>query len=242
MSTVVIIVLIVIGGVLLCALAAIAGTNILPRRGSGAREGRELKRRFGPEYDRAVAHHDGDAKAAERDLAERVKRHGPLHERPLEQETRDRYEARWAAAQAGFVDSPREAVTAVDRLVAELAHDRGFPDGGQYEEQLAALSVHHAHRVHGYRRLHGAARAAAANGAPSNGDGTEDMRQALLAARALFEELLDGKADGKADHKSDQDTAREPVAVGAGADGGSLTSRVRAHLPAALNKRQTKGS
>ncbi|NEA66645.1 hypothetical protein G3I56_29615 [Streptomyces sp. SID12488] len=43
-----------------------------------AGEGRGMKRRFGPEYDRAVADHDGDTKAAERDLGERVERHGSL--------------------------------------------------------------------------------------------------------------------------------------------------------------------
>ncbi|AVH57509.1 MULTISPECIES: hypothetical protein [Streptomyces] len=45
--------------------------------------GRGLKHRFGPEYDRAVADHDGDTKAAERELSERVKQHGSLTEQRL---------------------------------------------------------------------------------------------------------------------------------------------------------------
>ena len=50
--------------------------------------GRGLKHRFGPEYDRAVADHDGDTKAAEQELGERVKQHGSLDEQPLSPEAR----------------------------------------------------------------------------------------------------------------------------------------------------------
>src|SRR5690348_17667687 len=129
MSTGLIIALIVIVAVAVVAAALI----LLARRPQG---GRTLRRRFGPEYDRAVAQHDGDARAAERDLAERVKRHGSLRERPLEPAARDEYAARWGAVQERFVDSPQEAVAEADRLVAELAGARGFPDGERYEEQL----------------------------------------------------------------------------------------------------------
>jgi hypothetical protein len=148
MSTGVIIALIV------AAAAVVAVAAILVVRARGAHGGRSLKQRFGPEYDRAVARHDGDVKAAERELGGLVERHGGLRERPLEAAERERFESRWTAAQERFVDSPREAVAEADRLLAEVAGARGFPDGTRYEDQLAALTVHHADHVHGYRRVH----------------------------------------------------------------------------------------
>src|SRR5688572_22409556 len=103
MSTVLIIVALVV--VLVIAAAAVLH---LGRGKGGGRRG--LKRRFGPEYDRAIAGHDGDTKAAERELNERVKRHGSLKERPLSNETRELYVAQWTVLQERFVDSPDGSV------------------------------------------------------------------------------------------------------------------------------------
>jgi hypothetical protein len=86
-----------------------------------------------------------------------------------------------AAVQEQFVDSPWKAVTEADALLARLAGERGFPDGEQFDEQLAALSVHHAYFVQGYRSMHTAARGQS---------GTEEMREAMVAARGLFEALV----------------------------------------------------
>jgi hypothetical protein len=183
MSTGMIITLIVIVAVVVVAAAA-----LMFLRSRGAHGGGSLRRRFGPEYDRAVERHDGDTKAAERELTERVQRHGDLRERPLEPAQREQYEARWTAAQERFVDEPREAVAEADRLLAELAGARGFPDGTQYEEQVAALSVHHPRHVQGYRHVHRVAHARA--GADAGGPDTEEMRAAMVEARALFEDLV----------------------------------------------------
>ncbi len=208
MSPGVIILLIVIVAAVLVVAA------VLALRARGPQHGGNLKRRFGPEYDRAVARHDGDTKAAERELGERVQRHGSLEPRPLEPAERERFEARWTAAQERFVDSPREAVGEADRLLADLAGARGFPDGGQYEEQLAALSVHHAHHVEGYRRVHRVTHARV-DGAQDSGSGTEELREAMIEARALFEDLVrpsgheggrhDGSRHGGARHRSGTD-------------------------------------
>jgi hypothetical protein len=160
--------------VIVVAAALFAGLG----RGGG---GRGLKRRFGPEYDRAVARHDGDTKAAERELGERVKRHGSLEEQPLPHEAREQYVAQWAGIQKQFVDSPQKAVTEADALLARLAKDRGFPDGEQFEEQAAAISVHHADHVEGYLRVHTVARGQG---------GTEEMREAMVEARGLFDALI----------------------------------------------------
>ncbi|POX48024.1 hypothetical protein [Streptomyces sp. Ru72] len=175
--------------VIVIVAAALAGAAAVSPRARGAVGGRSLKRRFGPEYERTVARHDGDTKAAERELTERLNRYGALNEHPLEPAERERYAARWAAAQERFVDSPGEAVAEADRLLAELAGVRGFPDGARHEEQLDALSVHHAQHVHGYRRLHRAAHAPD-TGISADGSDTEEMREAMLEARALFEDLV----------------------------------------------------
>ncbi|MFB9465141.1 hypothetical protein [Streptomyces cinereospinus] len=221
--------------VIVAAVALIVAALTL--RGRGAGGGRDLRRRFGPEYDRTLARHDGDARAAERELTERVERHGALRERPLEPAQRQQYEARWTAAQERFVDSPRDAVAEADQLLAELAAVRGFPDGGQYEEQLAALSVHHAHHVHGYRRVHriartrtGGAQDGRTGAVQDGGAGTEEMREAMVEARALFDDLLRPARD---DHHGRPPAERTRTASHAG--GG------RMHLPWAFG-RHAKGS
>ncbi|WP_261399354.1 hypothetical protein [Streptomyces misionensis] len=177
MSTGLIILLVVI--VALVVVAALV-TVLLGHRSGG---GSGLKRRFGPEYERAVAAHDGDTKAAEQELNERVERHGDLRERPLARDERERYAARWTSVQEHFVQSPRQAVAEADQLLGEVAAVRGYPDGGRYDEQLAALSVHHADHVDGYRRIHRMART------QTGGAGTEEMRTALVGAHALFDDL-----------------------------------------------------
>jgi hypothetical protein len=183
MSTGVIIVLIVI------VVGVVAAATALALRSRGAIGGSGLKRRFGPEYDRTVARHDGDTKAAERELGERVQQHGSLREQPLEPTAREQYQARWAAAQELFVDSPRQAMADVDQLLGEVAGARGFPGVDEYEKQFDALSVHHAEHVHGYRRVHRVV-TTRTNGAPESQAGTEEMREAMLEARALFDDLM----------------------------------------------------
>ncbi|MFC9115402.1 MULTISPECIES: hypothetical protein [Streptomyces] len=223
MSTGLIIALIVIVAVVV-AIAA-----VLTLRARGPRHGANLKRRFGPEYERAVARHDGDTKAAERELAERVERHGSLEVRPLEPAQREMYEARWTAAQERFVDAPREAVVEADRLIAELAGSRGFPADGHYEEQLAALSVHHAHHVEGYRRVHRVARTRP-DGTHDVNTGTEEMREAMVEARALFEELV---------RPSRHEGGRRAAA---GDRTAPATRRAGHRTPSMLHRRQAKES
>ncbi|MFE9447965.1 hypothetical protein [Streptomyces sp. NPDC006739] len=212
MSTGMIIVLIVIVAAVVLVAAALTARS----RGRG---GPSLKRRFGPEYERTLARHDGDTTAAERELAERVERHGDLRERPLPPEERERYTQRWTVVQERFVDSPREAVAEADRLLSEVAGARGFPDGARYEEQLAALSVHHADHVNGYRQVHRVAVA----GVGDDGVGTEELRTALVEARALFDDLTSGQGATPGRHRATTDTHAH-------------------HLPWALHRTHPKGS
>ncbi|MFJ9536845.1 hypothetical protein ACIRPX_06275 [Streptomyces sp. NPDC101225] len=229
MSTGLIIALIVI----VAAVAVVAA--VLGMRARGSHGGRDLKRRFGPEYDRTLARHDGDTKAAEQELGGRVERHGSLRERPLDPAQREQFTDRWTAAQERFVDTPREAVAEADRLLAELAETRGFPNGAQYEEQLAALSVHHAHHVEGYRHVH---RVAGASGQDGDRADTEEMREAMVEARALFEELTAPDRHGARTDRTD----RTEKATARSADRADGRRESRSPLPWAFNRRHAKGS
>ncbi len=56
--------------------------------------------------------------------------------------------------------------------------------------------MHHADHVHGYRRVHRVV-TTRANGTPESQAGTEEMREAMLEARALFDDLMnDGNRNG----------------------------------------------
>ncbi|RMI41739.1 hypothetical protein [Streptomyces triticirhizae] len=169
-------------------LAAIALALLRPTLAPG---GTMLRRRFGPEYERAVARHQGDSKAAHRELATRLRRHRRFRARPLPPGAHERYRARWARAQEQFVDSPAGAIAEADQLLNQLIRERGYPSDG-YGEQLAAVSVHHPHQVDGYRQAH---LLAGREDPGQNAERTEDLRAALLAARELFQALLDERPE-----------------------------------------------
>jgi hypothetical protein len=144
---------------------------------------RQLRERFGPEYDRTVAE-SGDQSRAEKALEDRIKRHKELEIRELEPEARNRYGEAWRVIQARFVDDPRGAVNEADVLVTRVMGDRGYPTEG-FEKQAEVVSVDHAGVVDNYRSAHQIS-AADAEGRAS----TDDLRQAMVHYRALFNELL----------------------------------------------------
>ncbi|WP_329285100.1 hypothetical protein [Streptomyces sp. NBC_00691] len=170
------------------AVLLVAGALLRARAGRSGGT-RSLERRFGPEYDRTLEGHGGDREAAHRDLSERVERYGGIRPLPLEPPVREHYLARWAVIQERFVDAPRQAVTDADEFLTRIAATRGFPEPERPDEQLAALSVHHPHRVEGLRAVRRAAHSESAS--------TEELREALVHARALFEDLTAvGKGTG----------------------------------------------
>ncbi len=156
---------------------------------SRQRRSRRLKDRFGPEYDRTVAE-TGNRRAAESELQERAQRRERLDIVPLEPAAHDRYVAAWHQTQARFVDEPGEAVREADRLVTSVMRDRGYPID-DFEQRAADISVDHPQVVDDYRA---ARRIAEAN--DRSEASTEDLRQAFVHYRSLFEELLEvGPAD-----------------------------------------------
>jgi hypothetical protein len=142
-----------------------------------------LRRRFGPEYDRVVAERDSHL-AAERELIDRQRRHNELRLRTIAPAARDRFIQRWRVVQAKFVDDPAAAVVAGDQLVTELVRERGYPTR-DYEDQLSLLSVDHARTLGSYRDAHDIFLRAQRGEAT-----TEDLRQALVHYRDLFADIL----------------------------------------------------
>ncbi|WP_158708860.1 hypothetical protein [Streptomyces sp. NRRL S-920] len=159
----------------------------------------DLRRRFGPEFDRVVARHRGDSEAAERELSERLRRFGSLRVKGLTTAARERYHSEWALLQARFIEAPGQTVAQANALLNRLAAERGFPAESR-DRQADALSLHCPRHAHGSRVLHAAAQRAA------TGDtDTEAMRHAMLAGYELFHELLlprpqDRRADALAGH------------------------------------------
>ncbi|MGW7431464.1 hypothetical protein ACWGIN_18205 [Streptomyces sp. NPDC054861] len=162
------------------AVLLVAGLALRARTGPGSGK-RSLKRRFGPEYDRTLERHGGDTEAAHRDLLDRVERHGHIRPLPLEPAAREQYTAQWTTLQERFVDAPRQAVTDAVQLLSRIAATRGFPAGDRHDDQLDALSVHHPRHVEGLRTARRAAHTESAS--------TDELRKALLHARALFDDL-----------------------------------------------------
>ena len=168
----------IIAGVIVAfAIAIIAARRSKEQRSAALREN------FGPEYERAL-HEHGNRALAEKDLLARQKRLDELNIRLLSAEQCARFGSAWADVQQRFVDDPQGAVAEADILVKDVMKTRGYPMG-DFEQRVADLSVEHANVVQHYR----AARTIAHDSA--NGQaGTEELRQAMVHYRALFQDLL----------------------------------------------------
>jgi hypothetical protein len=158
---------------------ALVATAIARRRRT-----EELQERFGPEYDRTLDE-AGGRRDAERELRDRQDRREQLDIHPLSEAARSRYADAWQRTQATFVDDPEAAVRDADRLVQQAMGERGYPVDDDFERRAADVSVDHPEVVENFRRGHDLWNQY------DRGDGsTEDLRQAMVHYRALFEELL----------------------------------------------------
>jgi FtsZ-interacting cell division protein ZipA len=145
-----------------------------------------LKAKFGPEYDHTVARLR-NRQLAETELQERERRVEGFHIVPLSMQDDIRYRESWTATQGYFVDDPRGAVEKADRLVHEVMKKRGYPVTN-FEQVAADLSVEYPAVVTHYR-----AACRIAENSRKGSAKTEELRQALVHYRALFEELLESK-------------------------------------------------
>jgi hypothetical protein len=149
----------------------------------GRQRTKRLQEKFGPEYERTI-HELGDQRQAEHELEARLKHMKALEIRPLSVEEIDRYSSRWQATQTEFVDQPLTAMRKADQLIAEVMQVKGYPVE-DFEQQVADISVDYPELVMDYRGLH----LIAVKGDEENVS-TEEMRQAMLHGRALFENLM----------------------------------------------------
>jgi hypothetical protein len=184
---------IVIGVVVAIVVVGILAMALRTRRS------RSLQDQFGREYDRTVDK-AGGRREAERELAERQKRHDELELRPLSDDVRERYLQQWQATQGRFVDDPTGAVSEADDLVQRVMRDRGYPVD-DFEQRAADISVEHPDLVEKYRTADGIARASERGEAS-----TEDLRHSVRHYRALFVELLEVD-DGEEAITRDEDVA-----------------------------------
>jgi hypothetical protein len=167
--------------ILVAALIVVIAVAYLTSR---KRRSARLRERFGPEYDR-VLRQQGDARKAEGVLEFRQKRREKFQVRPLSQADRSNFAIRWNEVQARFVDDPQGAVSVADSLVTDAMQARGYPIG-EFEQRAADLSVDYPLIVENYRAAHAIALRHEAGKAS-----TEDLRQAMVHYRALFQELLE---------------------------------------------------
>ena len=143
---------------------------------------RRLRTRFGPEYDRTIRERGPHGAAAE--LERRQKRIEALDIRELSKDERERFGESWRVQQARFVDDPRAAVGEADHLCSKVMRARGYPISA-FEQRAADISVDHPRVVEHYRAAH----AIALRHEPGAAT-TEDLREAMVHYRVLFEDLL----------------------------------------------------
>jgi hypothetical protein len=144
---------------------------------------RQLRNRFGSEYDRRVAQAD-DRREAESELARSEERVRNLKARPLSDADRARFIEEWRQCQKRFVDDPAAAVEGADRTVTEIMRVRGASVDDPYDRVSDICAAYPEHAAD-YReasdiiiRHH--------RGLAS----TDELRQAFVNFRSLFDEMV----------------------------------------------------
>ncbi len=169
--------------VLIVALVAVLAVGIAAFLVQRKRRTARLRSQFGGvEYARTVEK-DG-RKNAEAALEERAQRVEGFHLRPLAAGDRARFVESWRGVQARFVDGPAGAVTEADQLLGDVMATRGYPVS-DFEQRAADISVDHPLVLENYRKAHEIALRQIRGQAS-----TEELRQAMVHYRTLFEELI----------------------------------------------------
>jgi ABC-type nickel/cobalt efflux system permease component RcnA len=151
---------------------------------------KNLRYQFGPEYEHAVRKY-GSSTKAEDALVARQKRIERFHIHSLQADERDRFAEQWHELQSRFVDDPSSSIESADQLVCEVMQARGYPMT-EFERRAEDLSVDHPQVVRNYRAAHSMAVRRDRGEAT-----TEDLRQALVFYRELFDELLEAHTAGR---------------------------------------------
>lgn len=144
-----------------------------------------LRSQFGEEYDRVLDQYG--KRQGERELRARLKRRRELDVRELDGSERDRFGKAWETAQSTFVEHPSTGLRDADLLVQQVMRERGYPVE-RFEERAKMVSVDHPDLVERFRDAHRVCVDTEENG----NSGTEDMRQAMVDHRYVFDALLGG--------------------------------------------------
>jgi len=174
-----IVVEIIIGVLVLAGVVVFAVCYALRRRRAG------LQQRFGPEYTREVQER-GSERAADQHLGQVADRRDRLDIHDLQPAARERYTHRWQVVQTEFVDRPGPALDEADQLVTEVMRECGYPVE-DFSERAELVAADHPQVVEHYRAGHAAQQVH--HDRPGGSD-TEDLRQAFVHYRALFNELV----------------------------------------------------
>jgi len=166
------------------AVAVLVAAGIVIWSLTRKRRTERLRTQFGgAEYTRAVQE-GGSRQKAEAALDQRAERVEGLHIRPLAPGDRVRFVESWGRIQGRFVDGPGSAVTDADQLLGDVMSTRGYPVT-DFEQRAADISVDHPLVLENYRAAHQCAVLQTRGKA-----NTEDLRQAMIHYRTLFEELV----------------------------------------------------
>jgi len=163
---------------ILVVLGVILAAIFIPRQRS-----KRFQNKYGPEYDRTVKTM-GNEKKAQTEMDQRQQHVDTLNIRPLSDSERERYLADWTKIQAKFVDQPGQATVEADHLIMEVMKVRAYPVS-DFEQRAADISINYPALVSNYR----AAREIAIKNEQHSAN-TEELRQALIYYRSLFDELL----------------------------------------------------
>jgi hypothetical protein len=171
---------------LMIALVVVAAAGVAAWLWSRKRRTERLRTKFGgAEYARAVEQ-GGTRRQAEAGLEQRAQRVESFHVRPLATSDRANFLESWRGVQARFVDGPAGAVTEADHLLGDVMAVRGYPVS-DFEQRAADISVDHPLVLANYRTAHDIAQRQIRGQAT-----TEELRQAMVHYRTLFDELVNG--------------------------------------------------
>jgi len=148
---------------------------------------RQRSKRYSDKYGSDYAHTVktmGNEKKAQTEMDDRQKHVEALNIRSLSLSERERYLAEWKAVQTKFIDQPGPATVEADHLIMEVMRIRNYPVS-DFEQRAADISINYPELVSNYRL----ARAIAIKNEHHQAD-TEELRQALVYYRSLFDELL----------------------------------------------------
>ena len=159
-------------------VAALLLITLLFSRGARRSRTAQLRDKYGREYDHALEN-AGSRTRAEKELIARAEEVEKYDIRPLVAAERDRYRLEWQRIEQHFIERPAAAVVEADELVTDIMRVQGYPMG-DFERHAAHLSVKHPAVVEHYRTAH----------RMLGSSSTEELRQAMLHYRPLFEELL----------------------------------------------------